>query len=152
MKTTIITKSLFLMASIAIVGCMSSCSKDEINQDDIIDDDITEVEQIAKSPVVGRWQLIGVYANFGGIYDYSNKNIEYQFLSGGVLKVSDDGSEDGFCVFLKTGEHQYALDEKTSKITIDGSTYFYRFKDKELIIDTGSAWDAPVYVFKRIKK
>ena len=135
MKISFITKSLLLMASIAIVGCMSSCSDNEDSS----------------NPVVGRWQLIGVDANFGGIYDYSKKNIEYQFLSEGVLKVADDSGEDGFCVFLKTGEHQYALDEKTSKITIDGSTYFYRFKDKELIIDTGSAWDAPVYVFKRIK-
>ena len=110
-----------------------------------------EAMETSSNPVVGKWQLITTMTNFGGIYDYSNKNIEYQFFSEGVLNVSDDSSEDGFCVFLKTGEHQYALDEKTSKITIDGSTHAYRFKDKELIIDTGAAWDAPVYVFKRIK-
>ena len=65
-----------------------------------------------------------------------------------MVANNNEENEDG--IFLTRGEHQYSLNEKASQITIDRLTYQYRIKDKELIIDTGSAWDAPVYVFNLI--
>ena len=133
-----------------------SCSEEDESMallSSCTDKDTTEIEApISTHRIIGRWQLIQVDFGFGGIKNCSEKNIEYQFLSTSKLKVSDDSEEDGRGIFLTKGEHQYALNEKTSQITIDSSTYHYQIKDQELIIDTGSAWDAPVYTFKLINQ
>jgi len=148
-----------LFASISFIAIVSSsCSdKEDDNKINTIekedDKDTTEIENpITTYRIIGRWQLQQVDLGFGGTRNCSEKNIEYLFLSTGKLKVSDDSEEDGRGIFLTRGEHQYALNEKKSQITIDSSTYQYQIKDKELIINTGSAWDAPVYIFNLINQ
>ena len=130
---------IILLATISATTLSSSCTEK----------DITEVTNTVKQYCIfGRWQLQKVDFGFGGIKNCSEKNIEYQFFNTGILNVSDDSEEGGRGIFLTKGEHQYALNEKASQIIIDSSIYQYQIKDNELIIDTGSANDAPVYVFK----
>lgn len=140
---------------------LSSCNEEKISPTSTEEESYTRSYEEDFSnpdcPVVGRWLLSQADYNFGGIYDWSEKDVEYLFLNEGLLSVKDERSEDwpgtgewpG--VFLKPGEHKYSLDEETHKITIDSSTYYYRLKDDELVIDTGSAWDAPVFTFKLLK-
>ena len=123
--------TIVLLATIASIAMLSSCSDND-------DYDF----------IAGRWQLVQVDYHFGGIKNCSEQNIEYQFLSKGLLLVVDNSAELG--IFLETGEHQYTLNEKANQIIVDGLTYSYQINKYELIIDTGSAWDSPVYFFKHL--
>ena len=155
--------SLIQFAAVLSAVSLSSCNDEKIsptspasteegsytrlNEYDFSDSDST---------IIGKW-LLSQVSSFGYVTYWSEKDVEYLFRNEGLLSVKDERSEDwpgtgewpG--VFLKPGEHKYSLDEEKGQITIDSSTYYYRLKDDELVIDTGSAWDAPVFTFKRLK-
>ena len=144
-------KNLFLAIALACIvtsPAFVSCSKELAIEPE--EQPLKITDTVTNNSIIGRWLLIQVDLAFGGIVNCSEKNIEYQFFNTGELMVANNNEENEDGIFLTRGEHQYSLNEKASQITIDRLTYQYRIKDKELIIDTGSAWDAPVYVFNLI--
>lgn len=142
--------TVFLLAAITSIAIFSSCSDKEL-----IDEEKAEVVQTtnpgSQSFIIGKWHLTKVNYGFGGIKDCSEQKIVYQFMKNGLVTVVDNSIEDGRGIFLSKGDHQYALNEKSSQITLDTATYPYRLEKDELIIDTGAAWDAEVYIFKHVK-
>lgn len=147
-------KRLNLFWAFAIITCcLFSCEDDnEVRADTLQDDTEIPVDsvdsQITDSidEVIGSWYMSEKNAGWGGIHTFSPGKIIYRFYDDGSLSVQDPTEHT---VFLSTGMHKYTLDKEKGEITIDSSRYWYRFISNEFIIDTGSAWDAPVYKFKK---
>ena len=140
---------LILIAGMTIMAC----NNDEENfvvEVPAVEDQIAEDETSEYAPegIVGSWFLSEVNRGFGGIQTLTSGEVSYRFHDDGLLEVKDaSGREQAW--FQPTGTYEYCLDEEAGTITIDGSTYWYILEGNKLTIDTGSAWDAPIYVFKR---
>ena len=156
-------KRLHLFLAFAIVSCiMLSCGDDEeVKIASPEDNSETPVDSTYSQPysqpvdsineVIGSWYMSEKDAGWGGIHTFAPGEIVYRFYADGTLSVQEarDGKN---VVFLREGTHEYSLDKENGEITIDGSRYGYRFNDKQLIIDTGSAYDWPLYKFHKQKE
>jgi len=168
-------KRLHLFLAFAIISCfMLSCGDDEdvkvaspednsetpvdtthsqptdsIPTDSIPTDSVYSQPADSIAEIIGNWYMTEKNVGWGGIHTFSPGEIIYRFYDEGVLSVQDPTEH---AVFLGTGTHRYALDKEKGEITIDGSRYGYRFNDKQLIIDTGSAYDWPLYKFHKQKE
>lgn len=147
-------KRINLFLASAVIFCLTfSCEDDnevraDISQDDteIPVDSVDSQETDSINEVIGSWYMSEMNAAWGGIHTFSPGKIIYRFYDDGVLSVKDPTER---AVFLSAGTHKYTLDKENGEITIDSSRYWYRFTSNELIIDTGSAWDRPLYKFKK---
>ena len=147
-------KRLILFLASAVILCLTfSCEDDnEVKADNLQDDTEIPVDSADSQKtdsideVIGSWYMSEMDAGWGGTHTFSPGEIIYHFYDDGVLSVQDSTEH---AVFLSTGMHKYTLDKEKGEITIDNSRYGYRFTSNEFIIDTGSAWDAPVYKFKK---
>ena len=147
-------KQVNLFLASAVILCLTfSCEDDnEVRIDTLQDDTEIPVDSVDSqktdsiTEVTGSWYMSEMDAAWGGIHTFSPGEIIYRFYDDGVLSVQEPTEH---AIFLSTGTHKYTLDKEKEEITIDSSRYWYRFTSNELIIDTGSAWDAPVYKFKK---
>ena len=97
--------------------------------------------------IVGKWFLSHIYSGINGEYDYSDQEIVFTFCNDNILEVDDKSI--GKFVFLSSGQHHYTSNVENGQLTLDDQIYQFRLEDNMLIIDAGSAWDAPVYYFKQ---
>lgn len=115
--------------------------------------DITSISEdsLKTNDLIGTWSLLKADYHFGGVKTFSPDEYVYRFYNNGILVVQDlkDGAGSATSIFMCAGTHQYNLTPENQEITIDSSTAWYRFDNGNLIIDCGSAWDAPVFVFQK---
>ena len=115
--------------------------------------DITSISEdsLKTNDLIGTWSLIKADYHFGGVKTFSPDEYVCRFYNNGILVVQDmkDGAGSATSIFKNAGAHKYNLTPEKREITIDTSTAWYRFDNGNLIIDCGSAWDAPVFVFQR---
>ena len=115
--------------------------------------DITSISEdsLKTNDLIGTWSLLKADYHFGGVKTFSPDEYVYRFYNNGILVVQDlkDGADSATSIFMSAGTHQYNLTPENQEITIDSSTAWYRFDNGNLIIDCGSAWDAPVFVFQK---
>ena len=119
-------------------------SVDSQKTDSIAVDSVDSQETDSIDEVIGSWYLSERDGGFNIPMTFSPGKIIYRFYDDGLLSVQDSTKH---AVFLSSGSHNYTLDKEKGEITIDRSRYWYYFKNNQLIIDTGSAWDGFFYKF-----
>ena len=98
--------------------------------------------------ICGNWYLKEVNRGFGGVQTFVPDEISYCFYNNGPLVVQDTSGKERV-VFHPAGTYEYSFDEEAGTIAIDGSTYRCVLEGNNLTIDTGSAWDGPIFTFVR---
>ena len=108
-------------------------------------------DSLKTNDLIGTWSLLKADYNFGGVKTFSPDEYVYSFYNNGILIVQDlkDGAGSAAPIFMSVGTYKYNLTPENREITIASSTAWYRFDNGNLIIDCGSAWDAPVFVFQK---
>lgn len=107
------------------------------------------IDSVKANELIGTWYLSRADYNFGGIKTFASNKIVYNFYNNGILTVQDMREEKGNVPFLNIGAHKYNLEKETCALSVDASTYGFVIENDTLTIDTGSAWDAPIYVFQK---
>ena len=141
---------LILTAAMTVLACSNDEERLEL-ETPVVESQVEE-DEIAYTPemkgIIGIWFLSEVNRGFGGISTIAPEESSYSFNVDGSLEVEDvSGREQAW--FQPTGKYEYRLDEEAETITIAGSTYRCILEDKNLTIDTGSACDDPIFVFKK---
>lgn len=108
-------------------------------------------DSLKTNDLIGTWSLLKADYNFGGVKTFSPDEYVYSFYNNGILVVQymKDGAGSATPIFMSAGTYKYNLTPENREITIASSTAWYRFDNGNLIIDCGSAWDAPVFVFQK---
>ena len=112
--------------------------------------DITSIceDTVKVNELVGTWYLSKADYHFGGTETFASDEFSFSFYNHDILVIHDMRDRKDI-PFSGIGVHKYNVDKEKGTITIDSSTSWYRIDHNTLTIDTGSAWDAPVYVFQR---
>ena len=143
---------LILTAAMTVMACSNDEEDLEVKapvvEEQIEDGDETSEYTLEMEGIVGNWCLMGVNRGFGGVQTFEPDEISYCFYNHGPLVVQDTSGKDR-AVFHPAGTYEYSFDEEAGTITIDGSTYRCVLEDNNLTIDTGSAWDGPIFAFVR---
>ena len=145
-------KTLYTITLLLLLGSITSCSKQE-DDDDIITN--------ATEGIIGDWKLDKVKANFflaeDKTQDLSKNNIVYQFRSDGILTVSGNVDPINNYPGHTVRDYTYSIDETQKHgpsgwprgLKIDDFIYWYRLSQDKLIIDA-SPLDGATYYLTRI--
>ena len=126
----------FVLSTLLTAG-FSSCSSDDDEKSNISTKSLTD------ESIRGKWVLYGASYGLGGQQLFDGDLSVYEFIDDGNIVVSSSSAYS----FLANGTYKYAISE--GKLYIDGREYGYSISEGILHIDTGSAYDAPIYLFKR---
>jgi len=116
-------------------GNFSSCKQKEINVQEELKAILSVVHDESAS-IFGKWKLVKeilVFTSNGPkLFDYSKKNIVYEFKENGVLTISGVSHDTGL-----DGEHFYSIEDDESggtKLTIGLTWWPYSVNSKELVL------------------
>lgn len=144
---TIIDKAFFFFF---LFFLLHSCSSDKNNSGlDEFDCFCERKTDVNLSDLIGKWKLRKVQTVFLNprVYDYSSKDIIFDFRQDGVLIITSDIGE---FVGGNSGEFSYSLSQNALSLQIDQTSKECCLSDIILKLD-GSSLDGPILCLVKIQ-